>query len=39
MGSRTINSRKLPKVEQKIIVAYKGNLNNIKTLFDPITFE
>lgn len=33
---KTIDSRKLPKQEQKIIVAYKGNLNNIKALFEPI---
>jgi len=26
----TLNTRKFPKREQKIIVAYKGNLNNIK---------
>ena len=32
----TIDSRKLPKQEQKIIVAYKGNLNNIKALYEGI---
>lgn len=34
--SKTIDSRKLPKQEQKIIIAYKGNTNNIKTLFEPV---
>lgn len=32
----TIKSRKLPKCEQKIILAYKGNTNNITTLFEDI---
>jgi hypothetical protein len=31
-----IKSRKLPKVEQKILVGFKGNLKNIKINFDPI---
>lgn len=33
-----IQSRKLAKVEQKILVAYKGNLNNVSQLFDKIEF-
>jgi ribosomal protein S18 acetylase RimI-like enzyme len=32
----TIKSRKLPKCEQKIIIAYKGNLNNIPALYEDI---
>jgi len=32
----TIRTRKLPKCEQKIIVAFKGNLNNIKAEFEDI---
>jgi len=32
----TIKSRKLPKCEQKIILAYKGNTNNITSLYDDI---
>jgi len=32
----TIKSRKLPKCEQKIILAYKGNTNNIKNLYEDI---
>lgn len=32
----TIKSRKLPKCEQKIIVAYKGNTNNIVALYEDI---
>jgi L-amino acid N-acyltransferase YncA len=32
----TIKSRKLPKCEQKIIVAFKGNTNNIPALFEDI---
>lgn len=32
----TIRSRKLPKCEQKIIVAYKGNTNNITALYEDI---
>lgn len=38
LSTISIQSRKLPKVEQKIIVAYKGNLNNIKNLFDKIEY-
>lgn len=33
LAGRSIETRKLRKREQKIIVAFKGNLNNIKTLF------
>lgn len=32
----TIKSRKLPKCEQKIILAFKGNTNNIQALFEDI---
>ena len=32
----TIKSRKIPKCEQKIIVAYKGNTNNIVNLYEDI---
>lgn len=32
----TIKSRKLPKCEQKIIIAYKGNTNNIVNLYEDI---
>ena len=32
----TIKSRKLPKCEQKIIVAYKGNTSNIPKLYEDI---
>jgi ribosomal protein S18 acetylase RimI-like enzyme len=32
----TIKSRKLPKCDQKIIVAYKGNPNNINALYEDI---
>lgn len=32
----TIKSRKLPKVEQKIIVAFKGNTANIQNLYEDI---
>jgi len=35
-AKRTLNTRKFPKREQKIIVAYKGNLNTIKDEFSPI---
>lgn len=33
---KTIKSRKLPKVEQKIVVGYKGNVKNIQNLFEDI---
>jgi hypothetical protein len=32
----TLNTRKFPKREQKIIVAYKGNIDKIKELYAPI---
>lgn len=32
----TIKSRKLPKCEQKIILAYKGNTNNIPALYEDV---
>lgn len=32
----TIRSRKIPKAEQKIILAYKGNANNISELYQEI---
>lgn len=32
----TLNMRKFPKREQKIIVAYKGDISKIKDLFPPI---
>lgn len=32
----TLNTRKFPKREQKIIVAYKGDINKIKENFSPI---
>lgn len=32
-AKKTLNTRKFPKREQKIIVAYKGNLNTIQDLF------
>lgn len=32
----TLNTRKFPKREQKIIVAYKGNIDKIKDLYPPI---
>ena len=38
LSTITIQSRKLPKVEQKILVAYKGNLNNIPQLFEQIEY-
>lgn len=31
----TIDSRKFPKQEQKIIVAYKGDMSKIKELYEP----
>jgi hypothetical protein len=33
---RTLNYRKFPKREQKIIVAYKGDIKKISELFAPI---
>jgi hypothetical protein len=32
----TLKHRKFPKCEQKIIVAYKGNPDNIQSLFPPV---
>ncbi|SDE79596.1 hypothetical protein [Riemerella columbipharyngis] len=38
LSTRSIQSRKLPKVEQKIIVGYKGNINNIKKLYEQVDY-
>jgi len=35
-AKRTLDYRKFPKREQKILVFYKGNMKNIKTLFPSI---
>jgi hypothetical protein len=35
-AKKTLNYRKFPKREQKIIVAYKGNTTNIREKFQPI---
>ncbi len=35
-AKKTLNMRKFPKREQKIIVAYKGDISAIKDLFPPI---
>ena len=35
-AKKTLHVRKFPKREQKIIVAYKGNLKNIKDRFKPV---
>ena len=35
-AKRTLDYRKFPKREQKIIVAYKGDMKRIKELFPPI---
>jgi hypothetical protein len=35
-AKKTLHMRKFPKREQKIIVAYKGNMKNISTNFAPI---
>ncbi len=35
-AKRTLDYRKFPKREQKIIVAYKGNMSAIKELYTPI---
>jgi hypothetical protein len=35
-AKKTLNMRKFPKREQKIIVAYKGDISAIKTNFAPI---
>lgn len=35
-AKRTLNTRKFPKREQKIIVAFKGNIKDIPTDFRPV---
>jgi hypothetical protein len=35
-AKKTLHVRKFPKREQKIIVAYKGDIKNIKTEFAPV---
>jgi DNA modification methylase len=35
-AKKTLNMRKFPKREQKIIVAYKGDIPSIKELYAPI---
>ena len=35
-AKRTLDYRKFPKREQKIIVAYKGDMKNIKSNFPPV---
>lgn len=35
-AKKTLNMRKFPKREQKVIVAYKGNISKIKDLFPPV---
>jgi DNA modification methylase len=35
-AKKTLNYRKFPKREQKIIVAYKGDMSKIKELYQPI---
>lgn len=35
-AKRTLNYRKFPKREQKILVFYKGDMNKIKDLYQPI---
>jgi len=35
-AKKTLNMRKFPKREQKIIVAYKGNISKIKDLYAPV---
>jgi len=35
-AKKTLNTRKFPKREQKIIVAYKGNISKIKDLYVPV---
>ena len=35
-AKKTLNTRKFPKTEQKIIVAYKGDISKIKDRFAPI---
>lgn len=35
-AKKTLNQRKFPKAEQKIIVAYKGKTDRIKELYPPV---
>lgn len=35
-AKKTLNYRKFPKCEQKIIVAYKGDISKIKDLYAPV---
>lgn len=35
-AKKTLNYRKFPKREQKIIVAYKGKISKIKDLYEPV---
>lgn len=35
-AKKTLNTRKFPKREQKIIAAYKGNIEKIKELYQPV---
>lgn len=35
-AKKTLNTRKFPKREQKILVFYKGNMDKIKDLYQPI---
>ncbi len=35
-AKKTLNMRKFPKREQKIIVAYKGDISKIKDLYQPV---
>lgn len=35
-AKKTLNTRKFPKREQKILVFYKGNMDKIKDLYPPI---
>jgi len=35
-AKRTLNTRKFPKREQKIIVAFKGNIDAIPKEFAPL---
>jgi hypothetical protein len=35
-AKKTLNQRKFPKREQKIIVAFKGNASSIKDLYSPL---
>lgn len=35
-AKKTLNTRKFPKREQKIIVAFKGDMDKIKDLFAPV---